>query len=160
LKKGENGIYADLTDKERADRLEKVELHSRRNKLTQGFATTKNQDATESDLLQKHGSPEVTEGDVKNMLITTNIRPEFGEKYIKSIYAAPAEQTDPVAYNNVRMMQLSGKKQKDINNVVVDNIDKLTVDDKDALIKAKYDPKDIVCPNPHLQPKIACFQKV
>lgn len=142
LKAGKDGIYHDLSDAERAERLEKTELHIRRNKLMNDFAVTQNQDQTEKDLLLQFGTNNVTQTKVHDLLVGTGIRPGFGEKYIKSFYEVPAEVTDHGAYNKIKMAQLNGKKQKELNNLVIENITKLTPGDKDALVNASYNALD------------------
>jgi hypothetical protein len=140
LKAGKEGIYHDLSDAERAERLEKTELHIRRNKIMAGYAETKNQDQEEKNLLLNFGG--VTEGQVKNLLVGTKIRKSFGESYLKNLYAAPAESTEHAAYNKIKMAQLTGRKSKDINTLIVDNISNLTPEDKNILVESSFDPLD------------------
>lgn len=140
LKAGKDGIYSDLSDAERAERLEKTELHIRRNKIMDGYATQQNQDQNEKALLENFGSDSVTEGQVKDMLVSTKISPSFGNKYIKSMLAVPPQETDKETYNNIKMLQLEGKKN--INNKVLDSVDKLTNEDRDSILKSSYDPLD------------------
>jgi hypothetical protein len=142
LKAGKDGDYPDMSDAERADRLEKAELHIRRNKAMSDYGTAVNQDTNEKDLLNKHGTNEVTETDVKNLLISTGVRKDFGDKYLKSIYELPALQTEYAAYNKIKMMQLQGKSEKEINRAVIDNIGLLTTDDKSKLLGSSYNALD------------------
>lgn len=142
LKAGQEGIYKNLTDSERAERLEKTELHIRRNKIMADYGHTINQDQKEKDLLLKYNTEAVTEREVKSLLVGTNIRKDFGEKYIKSLYEPPAEKTEHAAYNRIKMAQLNGKKQKEINNLVVDNISNLTAGDRTNLVNSSYDYLD------------------
>jgi hypothetical protein len=142
LKKGEKGIYKDLSEAERAERLQKTELHIRRNKIMNNYMTNKNQDVAEKDLLKNHGSNAITEGEVKNQLISTAIRPGFGDKYIAKMYEPPAEKTEYGAYNKIKELQLSGKKEKEINEAILNNLGNLTVEDKNALLENQYNSLD------------------
>lgn len=142
LKKGSEGRYPDLTDKERADRLEKVELHVRRNKIMDNYNTKQNQDKNEKDLLLNLGSPQITEGSIKDLSVSTGIRPSFGDAYTKSMYTVPAEETNHEAFNKIKMMQLDGKKGKDINTKILESVEQLTADDRKSLVESQYDPLD------------------
>jgi len=142
LKKGEKGEYKDLSDAERADRLEKAELHIRRNKIMANYNTNLNQNIREKELLNNFGSPVITAGEVRNMLIAAEIRPEFGEKYTKKMFEIPPEKSDYNSYATIKMMQLNGFKEKDINKEVLNNIDKLSDQDRKSILQNKYDPRD------------------
>lgn len=142
LKKGQSGAYSDLTDKERADRLEKTELHIGRNKKLNTKATTQAQDTNERALLIKQDDGSLTEIEIKNSLVATGIRPEFADKLYKSMYIAPPEKTEYSAYNNIKMMQLRGDKAREINQNVLGNLSNLTSQDKRALLEKSYNPLD------------------
>lgn len=142
IKAGKEGDYPDLTDAERADRLEKTELHIRRNKYLSEYGAEVNQTSNEKDLLLKQGSNAVSEGDVRNFLISTGIRKDFGEDFIKQIYTPPAQETEHAAYNKIKMAQLNGKSEKEINKLVVANIGLLTTTDREKILNASYNPLD------------------
>lgn len=139
---GDKGIYKNLSPDERAERLEKAELHIRRNKIMNNFVQNQNQEANERTLLLNHGSQDITTNAVKDLLVATSIRKSFGEKYSKAMFTPPAEKTDYLAFNKVRLAQLNGAKQKDINSAVLDNIGLYTVDDKNRLVQASYNQLD------------------
>jgi len=140
LQAGKDGEYAHLTDAERAERLEKTKLHIRRNRILNDHTVNLNQDQNETDLLLNFGT--VTQTKVKDLLISTGIRKDFGEKYIASIYDAPAERTDFQSYNQIKALQLEGKKRKEVNQKIIESISSLTPQDREYLVKSAYDPLD------------------
>lgn len=91
----------------------------------------------EKDMLMKHGSIDISEDSLNNP-----VRGDFYKKYVKSLYAPPADTTNPESYNAVKMSQLNGVKDKEINNLVLDNIENLTIQDKEKLLQSKYDLSD------------------
>jgi hypothetical protein len=142
LKQGNKGAYPDLSDSERAERLEKTELHIRRNKYLMDFTANQNQNENEKNLILKIGTPEAEVAPIKDMLVSTSIRKSFGDKYTKAAYTPPAQETSPAAYNAIKLAQLKGKPPKEINDLIIDNVGQLTPEDKNRLVTASYNPYD------------------
>lgn len=130
LKKGKKGIYAETPEKDRNDAIESVEKKIIRNQSTMKFTIEQDKDKNESDMLLSNP----TESQIKEALSTQKIRLSFGEKMLKKLYDVPATSTDYMAYNEIRDMQTKGASVKNINQMIVDNSDKITEQDKKSLI--------------------------
>lgn len=138
LKKGDKGIYKNLTEKERADRLEKAELHIGRNKRLFEFAQEQDQNQNEAGMLIKQIDGTLTIKEVKDNLLSLGIRKSFGEKILKNLYADATAKTDYAVYNQVKEMQLSNASPAQINQFILDNSDNLSSADKKYLINQTY----------------------
>lgn len=142
LLKGKEGAYPELTDKERADRLEDSELHIKRNKQLGVRSFKKQQRQNEGQLLSDIGTENVTRNKVRDMQISAAIDEKFADKYKEKMYYVPPEETNHATYNEIKMRQLKGADDGTINMRILDGIERLTPEDKDSLLKSRYNPAD------------------
>jgi len=139
---GKSGRYAYLTDEERGKKIDQIQKKIKRNMTERTFRTTQQQDQMESQLLSAFGSDEVTPHAVQELLLNSSVRKNFGRKYQEAMFTPPPRTTDPRAYNKIKMAQLSGKSQKEINEMIVANLGSLKDEDRRFLAENAYDPAD------------------
>lgn len=142
LKKGTNGIYADLTSKERSELIDSMGRKIRRDQLISAFQDNRQKDEHEAKTLVAWADGTLTEQQIKDGLLSLRLRRPFAEKMFKQLYADPNVKTDFRSYIKIRGMQIAGSPTSDINQAILDNGDKLSTADKKVLIEKTFSETD------------------
>ena len=142
LKKGEKGMYPDLTPDERSKRIDSVGMKIRRDQLINAFQDNRQKDQAEAGVLVSWAEGTLTEKQLKDGLANMEIRRPFAERMFKKLYDDPTVMTDLPTFVKIRNMQLSNASVGDINQAILDNGNKLSSTDKKQLIEKTFTETD------------------
>ena len=138
LKLGGSGDYADLTVKERAEYFTKLEQKIRRNQILFQFDSSQNQNKNEVQMLINRDEGKLDISQVKDALLSLSIRRPFGEKMLEKLYAIHPEVSDYKVYNDIRELQNTNASAQEINEKILDSLEKLSAQDTKDLINKTY----------------------
>lgn len=142
LQLGGKGYYSFLSANARTKALEESQLKIGRNRRYSDYMITKNQDQNERQMLVDWVNGNLDIGVVKNGLLNNGIRLPFGERMLKKFYSPLPERSDYMIYNQIRQLQTSDTQPEKINELIIENSEKLNPSDIKDLINKTYSEQD------------------
>lgn len=142
LKLGDKGTYTGLSKDEVGKSLEEIQLKVNRNKRDFEFQSNINQTQTLAQMIIAQAEGTLDFEQIKLAILSGNLKPKDGERLLKQSKELPAIQTDYSIYIKIREMQASGEAIDTINQTILENSDKLTLQDIKFLIEKSFNEQD------------------
>jgi len=143
LIKGKDGAYPNLSDKDRAASVERMQVKINRNRKLNEFSVGQNQDNNEKAMYVAWLDKTLTPTQVKDAVLASGVRLKFGKKLMEDFYKDEINpQTDPSVFIKVKQMQADNRPLEEVNQFILDNSNNLTNQDKKSLINTNYYAQD------------------
>lgn len=143
LKKGDEGDYGDADNTVRMSLIDDIQRKVKLNQEVFRDYRSKEQDNNEKnvllDLIENKGTGTTTSGSLKDASLAGDIRSDFGTAVSGQLYKNFSTETNPVDYNNIVQMQITGENRSKINKRLASSLSSLEENDARVLVEGFED---------------------